>query len=546
MNALTVLFGGNLAAEAFKPVLGGKSAFSLALERAAAFPGTKKVILLGNEGTEYPPGGPACSIITGAWTVSLLLKTLSEEAEGFDLTYYAWADTPFLDGDLAGKLAERQLRFAADYSYADGWPCGLAPELLAPGTAGILYKIAEGTGIPGAGRVERDSIFAVLEKDINSFDIETEISTVDLRCHRLNLGADSRRNLLLLERFAESGILEAASTSAAVERLIAEKPEYLRTLPNFFSVQVARACPAAGPSPAGSCAFCPYREQGQKAGDGTSATGADGFMAPERFAELLDRIEAFAGDGVLDISLWGEIGIHPQSEAIIDTVLARPALSLVVETSGIGWNGGVPARIAEKARVAPPRKNGMAALSWIVSLNENDLPETQNPPFGETAGSAERQSEAAAFVRELALVFPAAAGRNQVYVQAVRTKGAEDTIERFYRAWKKTDVGIIIQKYNNFCGALPDRNAVDLSPIKRRPCWHIMRDLVVLIDGSVPFCANACPELWKGGGDVLLGNVFSGELDDIWKRGEKRYREHCREAYRGICPDCDEYYTYNF
>jgi spiro-SPASM protein len=394
-----------------------------------------------------------------------------------------------------------------------------------------------------------------LQKDINSFDIETEISTVDLRYHRLNLAADSRRNLLLLERFAESGIVEAGSTSAAVEKRIAEKPEYLRTLPNFFSVQVARACPQAGPSPAGSCAFCPYREQGQKAlagaFAGTSGSGKspDGFMAPERFAELLDRIEAFAGDGVVDISLWGEAGIHPQCEALIEAVLARPALSLVVETSGIGWKDGVPAHIAEKVRAAPPRKNGMAALSWIVSLNENDLPGPEGAPdfnADRTTGSAGVESEAAAFARELARHFPAAAGRNQVYVQAVRTKGAEDAIEKFYRAWKKTGLGIIIQKYNNFCGALPDRNAVDLSPIKRRPCWHIMRDFVVLLDGSVPFCANACPELWKGGGDVLLGNVFSGELDDIWKRGEERYREHYRETYRGICPDCDEYYTYNF
>ena len=537
MNALTVLFGGNLAGEAFRPVFGGKSAFSLALERAAAFPGTGKVILLGKEGTEYPVGGPArgpaCSVIVREWTVSLLLKTLSEEAEAFDFTYYVWADTPFLDGELAGKIAERHCRFAADYSYADGWPYGLAPELLGPGTAGILCKIAgepgSGIGTLGEGPVERDSLFAVLQKDINSFDIETEISTVDLRCHRLNLGADSRRNLLLLERFAESGILEAASASAAVERLIAEKPEQLRTLPNFFSIQVSRACPG-GPH-TGSCAFCPWGQKG-------SGENPDGFMDPGRFAELLDAIEAFAGDGVIDISPWGEPALHPESEALIEAVLERPAFSLVVETAGIGWKSGAPARIAEKvkdSRTAPPRKNGMEALSWIVSLNENDLPvSSPSDPSGP------------AFAQELALRFPAVSGRNRVYVQAVRTKGAEDAIERFYRAWKKIGLGIIIQKYNDFCGALPKRNAVDLSPIKRRPCWHIMRDFVVLLDGGVPFCANACPELWKGDGNVLLGNAFTGSLDDIWKRGEERYREHCREEYRGICPDCDEYYTYNF
>ncbi|MDR2047842.1 MAG: spiro-SPASM protein [Treponema sp.] len=560
MNALTALFAGNLAAEAFKPVFGGKSAFSLALERAAVFPGTKKIILLGNEGTEYPTGGaalgPAFSVIVREWTVSLLLETLSGEAEGFDLTYYAWADTPFLDVELAGKLAERHCRFAADYSYADGWPYGLAPELLGPGTAGILCKIAgepgSGAGTPGEGPVERDSIFAVLQKDINSFDIETEISTVDLRHHRLNLGADSRRNLLLLERFAESGILDAASPCAAVEKFIAEKPEQLRTLPNFFSIQVSRACPDQPHT--GSCGFCPYRERGEKARSGgpEPAGGTpDGFMDPGRFAELLDNIEAFAGDGVIDISPWGEPAAHPESEALIEAVLERPALSLIVETAGIGWKDKVPARIAEKVKRsegtqdseriqgASPRKNGMAAVSWIVSLNENDLPV---PPDA----SLEPIREAAAFARELAVHFPAVSGRNSVYVQAIRTKGAEDAIERFYRAWKKIDVGIIIQKYNDFCGALPKRNAADLSPIKRRPCWHIMRDFVVLLDGSVPFCVNACPELWKGDGNVLLGNAFTGSLDDIWKRGEERYREHCREEYRGICPDCDEYYTYNF
>ncbi|MDR2181121.1 MAG: spiro-SPASM protein, partial [Treponema sp.] len=103
MNSLTVLYGMELAGEAFEAVLNGKSAFDWALERAAAFPGTGKRLLLA------PPDLPA----PDGWTVfspadtsaSELLKTLSEQSEGFDLTYFAWADAPFLDADLAGKLA---------------------------------------------------------------------------------------------------------------------------------------------------------------------------------------------------------------------------------------------------------------------------------------------------------------------------------------------------------------------------------------------------------------------------------------------------------
>jgi hypothetical protein len=50
MNALAVLYGGNLREAAFEKVFAGKSgpenALTLALEKAAAFPGVTKTVLL--------------------------------------------------------------------------------------------------------------------------------------------------------------------------------------------------------------------------------------------------------------------------------------------------------------------------------------------------------------------------------------------------------------------------------------------------------------------------------------------------------------------
>ncbi|MDR0447832.1 MAG: spiro-SPASM protein, partial [Treponema sp.] len=243
MHALTVLYGGSVdlsgESSAFQPVFKGQSAFTLALKQAAAFPGSKKTLLLAGEG-EIP--GFSASMTTEQqivliqkpfWTVSELLKTISEACAGFDFAYYAWADSPFLDAVLAGKIAERHTRYAAEYSYADGWPGGIGPELITGAAAGILYKIA---GDAGFGPVKRDSLFTVLQKDINSFDIETEISDEDQRCRRLSFTADSKRNLLLLERFAASwSDTDYAGNCAGI---IAEHPEYLRTLPAFFPIQV--------------------------------------------------------------------------------------------------------------------------------------------------------------------------------------------------------------------------------------------------------------------------------------------------------------------
>ena len=195
MRALLVLFAGCLQDEAFEPVLNGKNSLSLAVEQGKKFPSVEKTVIFASKGD--------FSFLQGVqieqrdlWTKRALLERIAALQTGFNLVYFAFADCPFLDPALAGAIAERHLRYAAEYSYADGWPFGLAPETLSPGTAGILSNI-----LGDDGPVERDILFSVIQKDINAFDIEAEISPEDLRCHRINLCADSKRNLLLLENF---------------------------------------------------------------------------------------------------------------------------------------------------------------------------------------------------------------------------------------------------------------------------------------------------------------------------------------------------------
>ena len=511
MNALAVLYGGSLSPEALAPLFSGKTALAMALERASAFPGVSAAILLGRDGDAYPDLPPGTRVFyRPAWNKKTLLHALSELSAGYDLSYFAWADCPLLDPVLAGRIAERHLRYAAEYSYADGWPYGLAPELLSPGTAGILAAILGDED----GPVERDCLFSVLQKDINAFDIETEISPADLRSHRLSLAADSRRNLLLLDRLTGAGLAEAADA----ERIIAGRPELLRTLPAFYAVQAAGPCPQA-------CSFCPYPKFG--AGTG-GVTKRDDFLDPAQFAALLDGILEFSGDGVVDLSLWGELSLHPQRAELIAAILDRPGLSAVIETSGLGWNRAELEALAEAASRSAPRKNRMASLSWIVSLDAAEAGryrEIRGPGFAEAAECAQT----------LTRLFPA-----DSYVQALRVKGAEDDIEQFYRSWKDAGANIIIQKYDDFCGALPKLQAADLSPVRRQPCWHLMRDMSILIDGSVPVCRET------SAGAEMLGNAFREDLSTIWDRGAPLYREHCLNRYKSPCAECDEYYTYNF
>jgi spiro-SPASM protein len=518
MNALLVLYGGHLSGEAFQPVFDGKNSVTLTLEQARKFPGVGKIVLLACQGDFSFLDGVQIEQ-RDSWTRRTLLERMAELQSGFDCLYFAFADCPFLDPVLAGAIAERHLRYAAEYSYADGWPYGLAPETLSPGTPGILAKIAGEDG-----PVERDILFSVIQKDINAFDIEAEISAVDLRCHRISLCADSKRNLLLLKNFTAAAGGKIPAT-VDVERIIAEQPEILRTLPSFYPVQVSGGCPQ-------SCALCPYPTL-------TDAAGRGDFMDTGRFEQLLEKITAFSGDAVIDLSLWGELSLHPEKIRLIEAVLSHPELALIIETSGLGWKAEELEKCAEIARNARTGKTALSPLSWIVSLDTAD-PKRYAQIRG--AGFA----EAYICANRLFSLF-----HKDCYVQAVRVKGEEDDTEKFYRYWKDlkfNDANIIIQKYDCFCGSLEKKQASDISPVIRQPCWHIMRDMPVLIDGTVPLCREDLALLKEPNSKngILIGNVFSDSLESVWQNTEKYYREQCEKKYSGLCENCDEYYTFNF
>jgi spiro-SPASM protein len=521
MNALLILYAGNLTDTAYESVFDGKNSVQLSIGQGKKFPGVGKTVLFACANADFSDLTDIQIEKKDRWTKRSLLERISELQTDFELIYFAFADCSFLDPVLAGKLAERHIRGAAEYSYADGFAYGLAPEILSPGTPGILAKILGGDD----GSVERDILFSVIQKDINAFDIETEISSVDLRCHRINLCADTKRNLSLIKNFIFSAKNKLPSADE-VESIVENQPEILRTLPAFYPIQVYGGCPQ-------KCSICPYPT--------FTDTGRKDFMDGEKFKSLLDKITAFSGDAVIDLSLWGELSLHPEKMKLIEEAICRPELALIIETSGIGWKNEEIEKCAELCgsleKSAVVRKNALPPLSWIVSLDTSD-PQRYAGLRG--AGFAEAET----LTKKLFSLFP-----NDCYVQAVRVKGAEDDTEKFYHYWKtaspKNEKNIIIQKYDDFCGVLEKKQASDISPVIRQSCWHIMRDMPILINGDVPLCRENLSVLKDEKKDIL-GNVFADSLEDIWQKGDKYYREQCMKKYAGLCAECDEYYTYNF
>lgn len=440
------------------------------------------------------------------WTVEALLRQLQDESEGYDHIFYIWADAPLLDLELSMKMYENHRRFFADYAFADGYPRGLTPQIIKPGALAQLIELSQRHAIdPG-----RDYLFEVLQKDINAFDLETEVAPVDQRLLRVDLTADSRRNLQQLNRIIGAGGVDASSVQAVLQ----EKPELLRTLPAYVNVQITGGCPQ-------SCSYCPYPQIG---GDILNRRDE---MPLEKWEALLDKISSFCDDAMIGVSAWGEPALHSRIADVVGAVFQRPGLSLTIETSGVGWSVPVLNRIADEYR----QKHGgdQSRLFWIVSLDSDE-----REMYSSLRGP--QLDEALAAVELLRRLFP-----GQVYVQAVRMKSNEEQLDQFYQRWKnREDLQVIVQKYDSFCGFLPERKVTDLSPIERFPCWYLKRDLVVLMDGSVPMCREDLKN------EYILGNVFAENIEDVWERGGEYYLQHLKAEYPPLCRKCDEYYTYNF
>lgn len=557
---MAVVFAGKLSRHAFDPLFDGKCAVECAVRSAGGLPAVETVVVflpeeraplyaeakaLSEKAAAKPvrffsPGD--FSEGGGGWTEALLCAALAEVCAGVFLdgreegrgenktgtrvgtggacTYFMWADTPFIDLAFSTALYQRHIRYRAEYTFADCYPAGLAPEIFAPGVFPVLAKMAEGSHSAPV----RDSLFNVIKKDINSFDIETDVADEDVRIMRVSLACDNARDTEIC--VALSGI--NASNYAAV---ITERQIALRSRPAFYAFQISGRCPF-------ECPHCPYPgfcSGGAGKSPGVSAVSRDDFMRLADFEAAVEKIAGYSEDAVVSLSLWGECAFHPDICGFIEAALKFPSLSVLIETTGTEWSRDVLEAIHGVVSKKESADRPFGALNWIVSLDAVS-PALYARMHGLDGQDGERAfKKAVAFITLASALFPGC-----VYPQFLRMKENEGELEAFFRYWKETLGNVIIQKYDTMCASLPDRRPADLSPLTRYPCWHLKRDVSVLLDGSVPFCKEDiyCTR--------VCGNMFTDPVAEILDKNTDLYKEHINCIYTGMCGACDEYYTFNF
>lgn len=425
-----------------------------------------------------------------------LIEALTVQSTGFDEVVLVAADTPFLRGDLIQNLLDLHREYRADYTFADGLPVGLAPEVLRPGILTVLAPWAVERPEP----VDRDTLFQLLSVDINRFDVETYLSPLDLRSRRLTLAADTRRNRLLLERFVAEVHLDLPGFLQELDA----HPDRARTLPATLHIQITD----------GVLQVPPWSPISQFVPD---ALVRRNFLPRDRWNQLLDRAVAWAGDVTVLPAFWGEPSLHPEIVPLLADALGKPGVKVCLETSGLGWGAVDLSSLV-----------GASNLDWIVELDSID-PQTYARLRGEGL------AEALAFTKRLVKLFP-----GRVWPQTVRMTDNEDEMEAFSQYWKAEAGRVIIQKHNDFGGRLTRKKPSDLSPWKRHACWHLARDLAVFLDGTVVVCRDDFAR------SQPLGNLWTDGFPLVWDRGAALFSRHLKEDWPEVCQNCDEWYTFHF
>lgn len=459
-----------------------------------------------------------------------------------DFVIFSYCDLPFLNVELTEKLIKSHTEYKCEYTFADGFPYGFAPEIIDRGTLKILEQTVEKNGTQkelGEQPFSRDAVFNLIKTDINAFEVNSVLSSVDWRLFRFAFHCGFKENFLQCENLfkkikecnksckKENKIDFCDFDAEEISRIASFTPGCLKTVPAFYDIQI---CDKAKTD----SIYSPYFGEYKKI-NGISAEQSEKIMSFENFSDLLQKISDFSDNAVISLSAWGEPSEHPDLLKMIEKVLSFEKFSVFLETDGIKISKEFCENLKNIINAAANRKNLQQKVMICVKIDAFSAemykkihPNACDDDFQKVLSSVKMLCEAVPLC---------------VYPQFVRMNENEDELENFFRFWNEKHNAsggkFVIQKYENFCSLLPERKPADLSPLERNVCWHLRRDFCILTNGDVTFCKQCVFS-------NIIGNVFKQSLEEIWKKTDETLFMHINHKYPLKCEKCDEFYTYNF
>lgn len=459
------------------------------------------------------------------WALNKVLHVMSEKSNSLNSenVILAHGNYAFLDEKLTKTILDVHEKYYAEYTFADGYPVGFAPEIISSGTVGILSALYDEKKLNLEDKFSYESLFNLIKTDINSFEIEIHMAPKDWRLLRFSFTCDNKLNFETSLKLYNLALENKIPFTAEDLSSYAEKNPWIHhSIPAFYNIQLCNDYS----SQANYNPYFKYADFEKKE-----------LLSLEKFNAILKQIYDFSNSACIGLSAWGDCLALENLENYISMILDYPSFTILIETEGHFYKK----ELGERIKKILEEKNKINSLDWIIfvdAFTEEKYNLIHQNISCDISDGFTPFTKVLDTVSHLSQLFP-----NHVYPQFMRMTENEDELESFWRYWhdKTSPSGgnLIIQKYSNYCCALENKKTADLSPLERNVCWHLKRDMIILADGRVPFCRESLFE-------NIQGNVFEEGLDIIWKKRLNVIEEQLKGSYSKKCEVCDEYYTFNF
>lgn len=426
------------------------------------------------------------NVVVSDTSAENVLNVMIKEAKNSDNVMVANATNPFFDKKFIHKMFFQHRDLLADYTYAIGYPDGLIPTILSVSCLKQLQIISKENDFDVTKC--KNYLFQLLSKDINSFDVETFVSPVDLRIKRISVG-----NSDVGEFVFTSSLIDKLGVNVAYDELVdflSKKSDSLFSTIYGMFIDITN-------KETTSATYLP-----------TSVSSVN-FANSEMIEKIAKEIAEINSKMRIVIGNKCEPMIHSNFVGIVNSFTSK-GFDVIVETFG----NDIPENISEIIDI-----DNVTFVFKIDAQNENTYKVIH--PTGNYKNVIDNYEK----IKGLGF---------NTYFQILRTMETESDIEKMI---KDKQENILIKKYSSYCGVLDDKKVVDLSPLERFECYHLRRELYLDSALDVYYCMYSAEK---------IGNAGNEKMTDLIDKQKNAFSSHAQGKMRDFCLMCDDYYTFNF
>ncbi|MEK6766039.1 MAG: radical SAM/SPASM domain-containing protein [Planctomycetota bacterium] len=130
-------------------------------------------------------------------------------------------------------------------------------------------------------------------------------------------------------------------------------------------------------------------------------------------------------------------------------------------------------------------------------------------------------------------------GKQQIFVQFVKSDINEHEVEDFRNFWTKNGINVKIRPKVSWGGLIEATNLRNNSEVKRKPCFWLMRTINICADGEIAFCSVDvhCR--------IKCGNIKQHSIRELWRGKLRQYREMHKQSrfdeLPKMCRECADW-----